>query len=107
MALRAEGYDITWMVEDGPGADDQPILGRAQTEHRVLLTSDKDFGELVFRYGLPADEGVVLSRLEGNVTGGDDVLILADALRTRSTWVGYFSVIERDRVRMTPIPPRS
>jgi hypothetical protein len=38
-------------------------LERAQREGRVVMTFDKDFGELAFRHGLAASVGVVLFRI--------------------------------------------
>lgn len=42
--LRAKGHDVLYVVETQSGADDDTILARAFSEHRVLLTEDKDFG---------------------------------------------------------------
>jgi hypothetical protein len=47
-----------------PGSGDRVLLHLAQAEHRVVVTLDTDFGELAFRFGLPADSGVILIRLE-------------------------------------------
>jgi predicted nuclease of predicted toxin-antitoxin system len=46
---------------------DAAVLRRAYDEHRLLLTEDKDFGELVFRLHLPAP-GLVLCALIQNGT---------------------------------------
>jgi ABC-type lipoprotein export system ATPase subunit len=46
-ALRADSLDVAWIRELSPGIDDETVLARAQAENRVLLTFDKDFGELV------------------------------------------------------------
>ena len=53
-ALRHEGHDVIWIRTDSPGSKDRDILHRAVTENRVLLTFDKDFGDLAFQFGLPA-----------------------------------------------------
>ena len=47
-----------------PGAADDVILQRSQAEGRLVVTFDKDFGELAFRWGLPATCGVALFRLQ-------------------------------------------
>lgn len=62
-ALRERGHDVAWVREDMPGGADDAILSRAQTESRVVITFDKDFGALAFRWGLPATSGVVLFRI--------------------------------------------
>ena len=48
-ALRARGHDVAWVRTDIPGASDQDVIHRAVAENRVLVTFDKDFGELAFR----------------------------------------------------------
>lgn len=62
-ALRERGHDVFVVKESLPGADDSTILGIAQSESRLVLTQDKDFGELAFRRGLPATCGIILFRL--------------------------------------------
>jgi predicted nuclease of predicted toxin-antitoxin system len=46
VAARAAGFDVAWMVELQPGAGDEIVLSLAQQDDRVLITFDKDFGEL-------------------------------------------------------------
>jgi predicted nuclease of predicted toxin-antitoxin system len=60
--LRDEGHDAMAVVELMPEANDEEILARAVAEGRIVVTNDKDFGEMVFRSGL-AHRGVVLLRL--------------------------------------------
>jgi predicted nuclease of predicted toxin-antitoxin system len=62
-ALRQQGHDLAWIDEDAPGSPDPEVLTRAQRENRVVVTFDKDFGELAFRRGLAASVGVVLFRI--------------------------------------------
>ena len=47
--LRKSGYDTRWIAEDNPYLDDMSIFKIAQEEDCILLTNDKDFGEIVFR----------------------------------------------------------
>lgn len=51
--LRANGHDVLYVMETMRGATDDVILNRAYQEQRILLTEDKDFGELVFRLRKP------------------------------------------------------
>lgn len=46
-SLRADGHDVVYVMEIKPGALDQEVLKKAFDEGRILLTEDKDFGELV------------------------------------------------------------
>ncbi len=78
------------------------ILARAQAEQRIVVTHDKDFGELAFRSQLPASGGVILCRLSGSDRDSDNERIL-EALQSRSDWPGHFSVVTDDRIRMRPL----
>lgn len=62
-ALRGGGHDVAWVRTEAPGEPDQEVLARAQREKRILLTFDKDFGELAWHASLPAECGIVLFRL--------------------------------------------
>ena len=48
-ALRADGHDVLYALESLRGATDDEVLKRANDDERILLTEDKDFGELVHR----------------------------------------------------------
>jgi predicted nuclease of predicted toxin-antitoxin system len=64
--LRQAGRDVTWIRTEAPGISDPEVLDRAQAEERILLTFDKDFGELAFRARLPATIGIILFRLKAS-----------------------------------------
>ncbi|MBI4321717.1 MAG: DUF5615 family PIN-like protein [Chloroflexi bacterium] len=102
-ALRSTGHDVAWVRTDDPGSPDPEVLERAQSEGRILVTFDKEFGELAFRWGLPAHSGVVLFRVQVRDSAQAAALVVR-ALETRSDWAGHFSVVEVDRIRMTPLP---
>jgi predicted nuclease of predicted toxin-antitoxin system len=59
-ALRARGDDVEWIRTNAPGSSDPLVLAAAQAEDQVLLTFDKDFGDLAFRLRLPATSGIIL-----------------------------------------------
>lgn len=101
--LRQRGDDVTWVKEDQPGATDEEVLARAQAERRLLVTFDKDFGELACRVALPADCGVILFRLGGASPHEDNARVLA-ALTSRTDWAGHFAVVQDDRIRLRPLP---
>ncbi len=60
--LRDVGHDVAAVREDTAGASDPDVLARAVHEGRILLTSDRDYGELIFRFLHPAPPGVVYFR---------------------------------------------
>ena len=103
-AIRLRGHDVVWIREDDPGINDFEVLARATAEERILITFDKDFGELVFRLGLNAPSGVILFRIPPR-SASVIAQTVVDVLESRSNWVGHFSVVRENRVRMTPLLP--
>jgi predicted nuclease of predicted toxin-antitoxin system len=102
-ALRARGHDVAWVRTDAPGSSDRQVLARAAAEDRLLITFDKDFGELAFRVGLPASSGIVLFRIR--LASPSQVAERAvTVLESRADWAGHFAVVLDDRVRMTLLP---
>jgi predicted nuclease of predicted toxin-antitoxin system len=96
-ALRELGHDVAWIHTDAPGISDPDVLARAQADDRLLLTFDKDFGELAFRAGLPASSGIILFRI--SVPSVEHaVRVIVTALGSRTDWAGHFAVVEDDQV---------
>ena len=58
-ALRNAGWEVFSVAEECSGISDEEVAALCSESQRVLLTFDKDFGELVFRRGLSAGSGVV------------------------------------------------
>lgn len=52
-ALRDAGFDVLWIPEIGKDPGDDAIIKKAFDEDLILVTADKDFGELVFVFGKP------------------------------------------------------
>lgn len=62
--LRSDGREVLYVAEMAPGVSDETVLAAANAKNALLLPSDKDFGELVYR--LPRiSAGVLLMRLAG------------------------------------------
>jgi len=74
----------------------------AAREQRILLTFDKDFGELAKASALPPGCGVILLRMQ-MPTPSDVGRRLAEVITAREDWAGHFFVIEPGRVRMRPL----
>ena len=102
-ALRRDGHDVKWVRTDSPGVSDREVLAHAQLEGRIVITFDKDFGELAFRYGLPAQCGIILFRIQ-LISPSQIATTAVVALASREDWVGHFAVVENDRIRMIPLP---
>ena len=100
--LAKAGHDIVWVRAAAPGTSDPDILAWAVREGRILLTFDKDFGELARTSALPTACGVVLFRIP-MPRPGDVGRRLAELVISRDDWAGHFSVVEPGRVRMRPL----
>jgi predicted nuclease of predicted toxin-antitoxin system len=103
-ALRARGHDVTWVSELSPGISDENVLALAHQENRLLVTFDKDFGELAFRKRLPASSGIILFRLTPRSPDFVVSTVIA-ALESQPTWAGIFGVVTDTRIRVVPLPP--
>ena len=101
--LRQRGHDVLSAKESMRSEADELILARAHKEQRIIVTHDKDFGELAFRSQLPAACGVILFRLVGSGPDADNARIL-QVFESRNDWVGHFSVVTDDRIRMRSLP---
>lgn len=103
--LRRRKHDVLWIRESAPGSADEAVLATAQTEARLLVTFDKDFGELVFQRGVGASRGIVLFRITLSSPAAVTSRV-ASALESRDDWEGNFSIVDDQVIRMRPLPPR-
>jgi predicted nuclease of predicted toxin-antitoxin system len=101
-ALAANGHDVAWVRSTAPGMSDSDVLAWAVRDNRILLTFDKDFGELARNSALPASCGVILIRVPPPRAGNAGAQFAA-SIASRHDWAGHFSVIEPGRVRMRPL----
>src|SRR5436305_11474497 len=89
--LRQDGHGVTYVTEMEPGISDETVLQRANEQEALLLTVDKDFGELTYRQKLI--HHVVLIRLAGPLNKTKAELV-AQALRERGAeFKNAFTVI--------------
>jgi len=101
-ALRKAGWDVLSIAEECPGVPDEDVAALCADQQRILLTFDKDFGELVFHHGLPAGSGVVLFRVTPD--SPEEAADLALALvQSQPDLAGSFCVVTRDRIRIRPL----
>jgi predicted nuclease of predicted toxin-antitoxin system len=102
-ALRDAGNDVVWVREDASGMLDPDVLAWAEREQRLLLTFDKDFGQIAFNARLPATCGIVLFRLSMPLPSTVGAAIAA-LVMSRNDWAGRYSVVQNDRIRMRDLP---
>jgi len=103
-ALRAAGHDVVWGVEGPRGLEDPVVLKRAQAEARIVITFDKDFGELVYRGGTEASAGVVLFRITTRSPKETADRILRELTAHGDELPGHFTVVGDKGVRVVKLP---
>lgn len=100
--LETAGHDVVSMSKVAPGMDDREIVSAAWREQRVILTRDKDFGDLVVRDGLQT-AGVILVRLRMHAL--EKAEYLSRALPQLEQHVrGQFVVITNRSIRIRQLP---
>jgi predicted nuclease of predicted toxin-antitoxin system len=104
-ALRDKGHDVSWGSQVCRSRPDDFVLALATREGRIVITEDKDFGNLTVRDGLPA-VGVVISQVDRFSGGIDDAInALIDRIETLgASLVGTITVVEPDRIRQRALP---
>ena len=102
-ALRQDGHNVLYISEFAPSIVDQEVLDLANRNGALLVTEDKDFGELVFRNG-QIHTGVVLIRL-GGLSAQAKVRNILNIFANQGTkLLNAFSVISPGRVRVRRHP---
>ena len=104
-ALRAAGHDVTTAADLVGGADDTVVAGLAVSEARILLTEDKDFGQLAYATG-HVQSGVILIRFPAGARRTVGAAVAHAVSRFGVRLVGSFVVVEPGRVRLGR-PPRA
>ena len=99
--LRSLGYDVLAVAETIPQADDSDILARASSEGRILVTNDKDFGELAFRVG-QVHEGILLLRLQDERPTNCVRVLKAVLEQYAARLPSHFTVATESGVRIRP-----
>ena len=106
LALRAKGHDVSWASEVCRSSTDEFVLATATKQKRIVITEDKDFGNLTVRDLHPA-VGIVISQVDRFPGKFLDVMDqLCDRIdRLGSSLAGAVTIIEPDRVRQRALPP--
>ena len=102
-ALREAGHDVVAVAEISARADDQRVIEMVLKEKRVLLTEDKDFGQLVFAHKQPS-AGVILVRYPTNARRNLPDAVVDLVTRKEAVVYGQFVVLRPGRLRIVPMP---
>jgi predicted nuclease of predicted toxin-antitoxin system len=101
--LREAGHDVLSIRERHASMDDSSIIKLAQAENRLLISCDRDFGKLLFLRQMECRVGIVYLRLgDFSMTEPAD-FILKYLASSPDIFYGYFSVVDRERIRQRKI----
>ena len=101
-SLREEGHDVLYVLEKKPGTSDDEIILDAYNENRILLTEDKDFGELVYRLKKPSI-GIILIRINVKERHMKWPRLKKLLENYKEHLIGHFVVIDSQRYRFRPL----
>jgi predicted nuclease of predicted toxin-antitoxin system len=100
--LVAAGHDVVSIRSAHRGLDDAGVLSLADGDRRILITEDRDFGELVVRQRYPVI-GVLLLELDRLTNEGEATRVLAAVMQIAGRIAGHLVVVEPGRIRLRPI----
>ncbi len=102
--LREAGYEVAAVIEDNRGCDDTEVMARAVSEERIIITFDRDYGELIYRLRVSPPPGVIYLRYAPR-TPFEPAAQLIELFRDgQIVFEGKFTVIKRDQIRQRPLP---
>lgn len=97
--LRADGHAVGAIAELSPSVADDAVLATASDSLAVVLTEDRDFGDLVFRLA-HRHCGVVYTRLN-HLSRNARLEVVAEAFREHvSEFLGAFTVLSPGKIRI-------
>jgi predicted nuclease of predicted toxin-antitoxin system len=101
LRLREAGYSVWYIAEMAAGISDSEVLNLANQEDAILLTADKDFGDLVYRQKR-ISSGVILVRLHGYLPERKANVIISTLQKYGKELPHSFTVITPTKVRIRP-----
>ena len=103
-ALRAEGHDIVAIAEISPREEDDDVRERAVKDDRLLITEDKDFGQLVYA-DMRSTGGVIFLRFPARARRSLPAEVVELVRQRGESLIGNFTVIQPGRARSGRKPP--
>ena len=99
MFLNELGYDSKFSGDIKPRADDKEVLEMANAEKRIIITNDKDFGELIYRQKL-SSSGAILLRLRNDNPKTRQEYSIKLIKQLKENLISKFIVLNENKFRM-------
>lgn len=97
--LESKGYDIMSVGKDCPGITDAEIMEIAIHEQRLILTFDRDYGDLIFRKDYKPTEGVIYLRLENYEPDFPGQLVDSIITTSNIEFTNKLTVVDKQGIR--------
>ena len=102
--LREAGHTVVSITEEMAGVKDSVVLSRAVDEKLIVLTFDRDYGDLIYKLRLPVPAGVVYFRIDP-ASPSEPCERFLELLKIEGLSLeGKFTVTDRERIRQRPLP---
>lgn len=102
--LRAQGYDVLSIQEVAPGIADEAVLGMGAADSRILLTFDRDYGELIFRHRKPSPRSVIYIHIYPSTVDELNALLLRLIRGDAGVVNGHMVVVSQAGIRKRMFP---
>jgi len=100
--LNEKGFDIKWVTNIDKRMPDDRVCEIANSEQRIIITNDKDFGEIVF-YQKKIVHGIILLRVNGQ-NSSEKIILLEKLLENYSDKIAnHFVVLTKTKFRFIPL----
>jgi predicted nuclease of predicted toxin-antitoxin system len=97
--LREAGHRVVSIVQDAPGSRDEDILRQAHIQRLIILTFDRDYGELIYRHRALTPAGVVYFRFAPATPSEPAEILLNILSKADLSVIGKFTIVEKGRLR--------
>jgi len=98
-SLRNKGHEVLYIAELSSGITDELVLQYANEQNRILMTRDKDFGELVYRDKM-VHSGIILNRLHELNANRKSEIVVKVVEYFGEELIGSFTVIQPGKIRI-------
>ena len=100
--LLGKRYDTKWIPDYNCEMPDEDLLHLANIENRIIITNDKDFGELIYLQK-KISTGIILFRVKGQKAEEKVSLIKYLLENFGEKILNHYIVITEEKIRVIPM----
>jgi predicted nuclease of predicted toxin-antitoxin system len=102
--LRQAGYEVESVTETMLSAPDTQVLKHAAANKQIILTFDKDYGELIFHRKIAVPDGLIFLKFDPFTPLEPGEMLIEMIFKAGIEITGFFIVLERDAIRKRKLP---